>query len=497
MRQACLLLFALPLFTLLCACGGATEPTNQAGNPPGQQVEVTASERLNRAGDSAVHVNNYDQAIALFQQAMDSAALHADSFDYYDSRLDLACVYDRLGELDKSIAIGTPVLEAYVRSGDSSRIGRAYSTMSAFYGRANKPDEAFDMARKGFDILRQQGSEIERCAAYNQMAFTFSDDGRWEEALPLLDTALMLMRRSGTLTQLPGMCLNIGNCHREIGNMPEARRYLLQAVALCDSTGQMHIKARSLERLSQIAEAQGDANTALPLYRKAVMLKDSVFKADRVKRQQDLEVQYKTREKEQEILLLRAEKHVAAVRRTLTWVLWGGTILAAVLSLLYWRAQARASSHALQHSRAQLQEFTEVLIEKNARLLELEQGAGQSSPRVSAPHPDLGAEEGKTALEGLDLYNFRILTDQDWRAFKQLFERSYPGYLYRLRTAHPDITGAEERLCLLLKINLQRQEIASILGVSESTVKKGRARLRRRLGLSEAQNLEDFLRDLR
>ncbi|MBL7781860.1 MAG: hypothetical protein JNM22_11635, partial [Saprospiraceae bacterium] len=53
-----------------------------------------------------------------------------------------------------------------------------------------------------------------------------------------------------------------------------------------------------------------------------------------------------------------------------------------------------------------------------------------------------------------------------------------------------------ERLSLLLKINLHRQEIATMLGVSDSTVKKGRARLRRRLALSEEQSLEAFLRDL-
>ena len=59
--------------------------------------------------------------------------------------------------------------------------------------------------------------------------------------------------------------------------------------------------------------------------------------------------------------------------------------------------------------------------------------------------------------------------------------------------AFPDITNAEERLSLLLKINLTRSEIATMLGVSESTIKKGRARLRKRLALAERQSLEDFL----
>lgn len=486
---------ALFCWILFASCNRTPAPVPQADMAQDEQAEMTVAYRLNQAGDSALQVGDYDQALALFQHSMDSAAVYADSFNYYDSRLDMACVYDRLGELDKSIDIGIPVLEAFARSGDSSRIGRAYATLSAFYGRAEMPDEAMEMAQKGFDILKYYGSDIERCAAYNQMAFTYSDDGLWKDALPLLDTALLFMRLSGVLDQLAGMYLNIGNCHREIGNMPKAQQYLQQAVAMADSSGQMHIKARSLERLSQIAEATGKTADALPLYRQAVALKDSIFKADKVKRLQELEVQYQTREKEQEILLLRAEERASAARRNMLWSLWIVSIAAACYGLLRWRAQARFSKNELTRSRTQLQEFTQILIEKNARLIELEEAA--SNLQGSEPEISHATEDSDTTPSGSDLYNFRILTDQDWNTFKQLFERSYPNYLHRLRSAFPDITSAEERLGLLLKMNLQRQEIATMLGVSDSTVKKGRARLRRRLALTEDQNLEEFLQELK
>lgn len=483
------------LWALVLSCNQAPAPAQQTGTTGDDDPEMTASFLLNQAGDSAVQTSDYDRALALFQQSMDSAAVDADSFNYYDSRLDMACVYDRLGELDKSIQIGIPVLEAFIRSGDSTRIGRTYSTLSAFYGRANMPDKAFEMAKKGFDILKYYGSDMERCAAYNQMAFTYSDDGRWTEALPLLDTALMLMYHSGVLDQLPGMSLNLGDCYRQLGNFQEAKRYLNQAVGLADSSGQMHIKARSLERLSQIAEAQGNTDEALPLYKKAVALKDSIFKADKVKRLQELEVAYKTREKEQEIMLLRAEEQTSAARRRLIWLLWIGSAIAGSIGLLYWRAKAIAVKRALKRNREQLHEFARVLLDKNARLLELETALNAEN-QAEGRSENHTAEDNENALGGNDLYNFRILTEQDWNTFKQMFERSYPNYLHRLRTAFPDITSAEERLSLLLKINLHRHEIATMLGVSDSTVKKGRARLRRRLALSEDQSLEAFLQEL-
>ena len=147
---------------ILVGCNQTPAPTQPAEAEEEENSDMTAAFLLNQAGDSAVQSTDYDRALALYQQSMDSAAVDADSFNYYDSRLDMACVYDRLGELDKSIQIGIPVLEAFIRSGDSTRIGRTYSTLSAFYGRANMPDKAFEMAQKGFDILKYYGSDIER-----------------------------------------------------------------------------------------------------------------------------------------------------------------------------------------------------------------------------------------------------------------------------------------------------------------------------------------------
>jgi tetratricopeptide (TPR) repeat protein len=486
--------FLLCIYEQSCTDPNQSSLRNAAGETPGVETDSLRARRLNHLGDSSLSAGNYEAALTFFQQSMDVAAVAADSFAYYDSRLDMACVFERLGEFPKAIAMGTPILEAFIRSGDSSRIGRTYATLSAFYSRAKMPEKQMETARKGFDIVRQYGSTIERCAAYNQMAFTYSDAGKWREALPLLDTALMLMRMSGVLTQLPGMYLNIGNCHRNIGNMPQARQYLQAALTAADSSGQVHVKARTLERLSQIAETSGDPATALKLYRQAVFIKDSIFKEDKIKSLQNLEVQFKTREQEQEILLLRAKENEQTARRMLGWAFWICSVAVIGFWLLRWRAQAKSSQRQLAGSRAQLREFTQMMLAKNTRLLELEQADSERRTHFSTPEQP---EEENEVHSGTELYNFRILTDQDWNAFKQLFERSYPRYLRRLRTAFPDITNAEERLALLLKINLNRQEIAAMLGVSESTVKKGRARLRRRLALSENQNLEVFLQHLK
>jgi DNA-binding CsgD family transcriptional regulator len=86
-----------------------------------------------------------------------------------------------------------------------------------------------------------------------------------------------------------------------------------------------------------------------------------------------------------------------------------------------------------------------------------------------------------------------ILTADDWVSFKSNFEKTYPTYIVRLRSTFPSLSEAEERLFLLLKLSLTKNEIATILGISPDTVKKTRSRLRKRLNMETKASLEKFI----
>ncbi|MBK9567756.1 MAG: helix-turn-helix transcriptional regulator [Saprospiraceae bacterium] len=84
------------------------------------------------------------------------------------------------------------------------------------------------------------------------------------------------------------------------------------------------------------------------------------------------------------------------------------------------------------------------------------------------------------------------MSPEDWTAFKQSFDKVYSGFIVRLRSSF-NLSEAEERLFILLKIKLTKLEIATIQGISPDTVKKTRNRLRKRLGLSIDDSLEQFI----
>lgn len=77
------------------------------------------------------------------------------------------------------------------------------------------------------------------------------------------------------------------------------------------------------------------------------------------------------------------------------------------------------------------------------------------------------------------LVSATILTDEDWRQFRILFDQTYPGFTFQLREKFPDLSPAETRLLILPKLKLSNQEMAQMLGISVDAIRKARYRIRK------------------
>jgi len=66
-------------------------------------------------------------------------------------------------------------------------------------------------------------------------------------------------------------------------------------------------------------------------------------------------------------------------------------------------------------------------------------------------------------------------------------------FLDRLREEFGSFTKSEMRLIALLKMNLSSKDIANTLRISAEGVKKARYRLRKKMGLSREQDIQDYL----
>ena len=80
-----------------------------------------------------------------------------------------------------------------------------------------------------------------------------------------------------------------------------------------------------------------------------------------------------------------------------------------------------------------------------------------------------------------------------WDQFKIHFENVHNNFFKALITKFPNITSDEVRLCAYLRINLTSKEISQMLYILPTSVNKRRTRLRKKMGLSQNEDLHQFL----
>ena len=170
--------------------------------------------------------------------------------------------------------------------------------------------------------------------------------------------------------------------------------------------------------------------------------------------------------------------------------------LAAETKLLLEKQQAEQEIVKLQnenlqsvitHKNIQLADSTLSIIKKNELLIEIKTQLENQKKQLE----NLNPESNNKKI--LSLINKNITSDNDWKVFEELFDQAHANFFKRLKTAYPELTQSDLKLCAYLKLNLTSKEIAPLLNISFRGVETRRFRLRRRLSLDPDSNLVEFV----
>jgi len=89
--------------------------------------------------------------------------------------------------------------------------------------------------------------------------------------------------------------------------------------------------------------------------------------------------------------------------------------------------------------------------------------------------------------------NYGINHEKDWKEFKIHFEKIHHNFFKRLIEAYPDLSSNELKMSAYLRVNLSSKEIAQLLNVTQAAINKRRNRLRKKLNLTENDDLIAFM----
>lgn len=416
---------------------------------------------------------------------------------------------------------------------DKYNLVECYRRLAEAHYAMHNPKKMHEYAEKGLAVSREASDTAALAAALDLLGMAHSAEGNYKAALDCHLEATRLVEKWGP--PAPLLC-NVAAAYGDLGNWAEAHRYALltakasvesgdsstlataylneacalgrmgrhteaqeaydRATHVAQSIGQFYDVERDLEwARAFLAELRGDFREA---YRAHVHFHalDSILSSEERNFQfAQLETAYQTRKKEQENARLSA-----SIRRQqfIIGASIGGLALLLALAALQRNrlkirtklleteqqlaaAERQKAQQEIEFHKSELANHTQLLREKTDALerikheLEAHQQPGESADLVA------------------QLTEATILTEEQWRSFRQKFERVHADFFNRFQQAIPDATEAEKRFAALSKLNLTGMEIASMLGISPDSVVKTRYRLRKKVADG---NLERLLQDI-
>ena len=209
-----------------------------------------------------------------------------------------------------------------------------------------------------------------------------------------------------------------------------------------------------------------------------------------------------------------SEENVISFRIHSPWyqTIWWYTvccILAAGISyLIFWSTQRRMQVKHLQRLKLQeaeyLQKMNEQLQneieEKNAELFTQTSfiiHKNELMLKLKEMVDEICSKNTQKSLVPLylklnNLLTSSLNTEDDWKMFLIKFEQKHHNFFKTLKECYPQLTTNDLRLCACLKLNMDTKDIASLMNLSVRAVENNRYRLRKKLDLKPAQNLNDF-----
>lgn len=473
---------------------------------------VSLGHALNWLGATYSYTGRFVEATETHFQAMRVYRALGDSIGMYSTKREIAGAMSNQQQFDKAERVFLECLHFYQKAKLEIEEGSIHISLVGVYHNLGKNEKAIYHNNEALRLFQRNNYYDGIAQSLNNMAISLMSDGEFDEAKVWLIRAKAFADSTGDSLQMPILLYNMGVCEMELRNYDKAESLFQTSLNINDQSEMRgEITLRTLDRLSKVYEKTQRFAEALSYSRKHVAIKDSIFSTENARAIEELTLQYEAQQRESQLLEIKSKEKQKEI-----WIWFLSVLLIIIISALvivFFALKARNArvrekerlekelkqsemlkiQQELEFHKQQLNDYVETLRDKSMQLVSLEETlkTAPTSTQSDSETPKDAAQEEDT-IESL--YGFKILTEEDWSRFKKYFDNVFPGLIHRLREIYPDITAAEQRLFMLIRLNSDSRETAEMLGISMESVRKTKYRLKKKLNLSEEEVLDDFVK---
>ncbi|MBL0736712.1 sensor histidine kinase [Flavobacterium sp. GN10] len=223
---------------------------------------------------------------------------------FYTHTHGLAQTYTELGDYQNALKLFKQCLEY---KDDSEIILGSYINIADIYSRLKDYDNANIYYKKGKTICEKTNNFQAKSIILLGLGENYQLQNKYPEALKMFQEALTIADEN-EMNQLAIISRStIGDCYTSQKKYNDAKLIFLEALQKSIHFGLLQNQIDIYDELREIAIKQEDYKNAYMFFDKSTHLKDSISKMERIKEINELEIKYKTAQKQKEIESLKFE----------------------------------------------------------------------------------------------------------------------------------------------------------------------------------------------
>jgi sensor histidine kinase YesM len=268
---------------------------------------------------------DYAMALSYFFKALQFAEKYHDVHAIASSYINIGNQHNWQGNFALSKGYYLKAINYSQQTSDYDMQITLWNNLGMLEGQLGNYDEAVVYIKNAVDLARQKGMEKASANSLNNLgiAYTFKKD--YKEALKYLQEGLRIHLKYENSRGIANSYSDIANAYMEQKNYKEALRYFKKALPESQKTGYVKLTSIVYEKMSELYFATGDYKQAFQYYKLFKQINDSLFSQEKTMQLNELNIQYETGRKDQEITSLKTEnslKETISKRQSLIIVIF-------------------------------------------------------------------------------------------------------------------------------------------------------------------------------
>jgi len=452
--------------------------------------------------------------------------------EYADALIVISQIYSDLGDYDKSSEMSFESLRIFEELNDKKGISKALFRVGNIYFEQEKWQKSLDYNQQSLDISREINDLIGISRGLNNVAADYGNMGEFDNFEEYIRKAITINKKVGRKLWEGINYFNLAIINRENKSFDTSFYYYKKAESLFIEINNIPKRSAINAHFSKYYEDLGDLNKSLIFAQKAYQLSvdnhlkrsiylssqrlhyvyqglgniDSAYKYSQIQYQMkdsldletsmnrllQLELLYEFEKQEQQ---REIEKERLQFQYTIATVLVISFFIFIIIVLIArHRIKVKNSIIKRKELEVELDSKNKELTSNVMGLMRKNEILSELGTKLMKVRDDAVKDETKMAIMKIAKELEQSTDHEIWEEFEVRFQQVHSGFYENLLEKYPDLSPSEQKLCAFLRLNMTTKEISELTGQRTNSLEIARARLRKKLGITNTkENLVSFL----